>query len=236
MTHLGTKDFIDVVDNSGGATPTVDVTEVLFYGINHLLPLVSDLLEYPKIAHHFFDLVGYIVEAYPEKLNSLPPDFYESLVGSLLWGMSSIDILVGKSCLRAVEEMTKEHVKNNTLNGILTQKPDTLKLCVQRLLTDVVMAPSVVFDRIDVTGGALLVLIAADLNFFTTYVRDMISKAGIVQEQQQQLLAAFEQLVNLETIQAGIQGKGIMGRNARVAFKKTFELFVKHVHSFLVVV
>ncbi|GMH75897.1 hypothetical protein TrST_g29 [Triparma strigata] len=234
LTHLGTKDFIDVVDNSPGSTPTVDVTEVLFYGINHLLPLVSGLLEYPKIAHQFFDLVGYIVEAYPEKLNSLPPDFFESLIGSLLWGMSSNDVLVGKSCLRAIEEMTKEHVKNSTLSGILANKPDTLKLCVQRLLTDVVMAPSVVFDRIDVTGGALLVLIAADLNYFTTYVREMISRVG-VQEQQQQLMAAFEQLVNLETIQTGIQGKGNVGRTARAAFKKTFGLFVGHVHSFLVV-
>lgn len=70
--------------------------------------------------------------------------------------------------------------------------------------------------------------------FIIIIVREMISRVG-VQEQQQQLMAAFEQLVNLETIQTGIQGKGNVGRTARVAFKKTFELFVGHVHSFLVV-
>jgi hypothetical protein len=56
---------------------------------------------------------------------------------------------------------------------------------------------------------------------------------GIERQQQQLVLAAFESLVNLETIQAGINGKGNVGRQARKLFKKNFQLFVQHVHSFL---
>ena len=89
-----------------------------------------------------------------------------------------------------------------------------------------------------------MVLIAVDLTYFTSRVREMV--AGManradaeggehVAEQQRQLMSAFEQLVCLETIQAGLTGKGLTGRNARSVFKKNFELFVKHVHSFLTV-
>ena len=247
LSHLGTKDFIDCVDSretgaGGGHGAGIDVTDVIFYGISHILPLVSGLLEYPKLSNQFFDLVGYIVETYPEKLNGLPPDFFEGLIGSLLWGISNVDAVVGKNCLKAIEEMTKDHVRNNSMTDILAKKPGVLKACVDKLLAEVVMVPTVVFDRIDNAGGTLMVLIAVDLAYFTGRVREMIAGManGVgaegsehVGEQQRQLMTAFEQLMCLETIQAGLTGKGLTGRNARSVFKKNFESFVKHVHSFL---
>jgi len=84
-----------------------------------------------------------------------------------------------------------------------------------------------------------MVLIAVDLNHFTSYVREMIGElggggdGGGAQQQQHLVLSAFDVLVNLETIQAGINGKGNVGRQARKLFKKNFQLFVQHVHSFL---
>mmetsp|Transcript_10869 Transcript_10869/g.22320 ORF Transcript_10869/g.22320 Transcript_10869/m.22320 type:complete len:98 (+) Transcript_10869:3-296(+) len=93
----------------------------------------------------------------------------------------------------------------------------------------------------DSCGGCLMVLIAVDLGYFTTFVREMIGELGgndggsahQQQQQQQLVLSAFEVLVNLDTIQAGINGKGNVGREARKMFKKNFQLFVQHVHSFL---
>ena len=247
LNHLGTKDFIDCVDvgsnsknvlgsSAGGQQQKVDPTDVIFFGIAKLLPLVSDLLQYPVLCSQFFELVGYVVDNYPEKLNSVPADFFESLVGSLLWGMANVDVIVGKNCLRAIEALAKEQVTNGSLTAVLGQRPDTFKVCVAKLLTEVIFVHSVVFDRIDSAGGCLMVLIASDLNHFTTYVRGLIGSMGggeHSQSQQQQLMLAFESLVNLETIQSGLSGRGLAGRNARSLFKKNFELFVKNVHSFM---
>ena len=121
---------------AGGASAGVgkiDVTDVIFYGISHILPLVSGLLEFPKLSNQFFDLVGYIVETYPEKLNGLPPDFFEGLIGSLLWGISNVDVVVGKNCLKAIEEMTKDHVRNNSMVDILAKRPEVLKACMDKV-------------------------------------------------------------------------------------------------------
>ncbi|GMH52990.1 hypothetical protein TrRE_jg6323 [Triparma retinervis] len=214
LNHLGTKEFMDCVDGnnpgsvndfvSGGAAGApVEVTDVIFFGISQLLPLVSGLLQYPKLCSQFFDLVGYVVETYPEKLDKVPADFFEGLVGSMLWGMGNVDEQVGKHCLVGIEALAKEHLGGG-LRKVIGEKPDTFKVCVGKLLREIVFVHSVVQDRMDSCGGCLMVLIAVDLGYFTNY-----------------------------TIQAGINGKGNVGRQARKLFKKNFQLFVQHVHSFL---
>ena len=121
LNHLGTKEFMDCVDgNNVGSVndfvsgvpggKAVDVTDVIFFGISQLLPLVSGLLQYPNMCSQFFDLVGYVVETYPEKLDNVPADFFEGLVGSMLWGMGNVDEQVGKHCLVGIEALAKEHL------------------------------------------------------------------------------------------------------------------------------
>jgi hypothetical protein len=197
LTHLGTKDFMSACDNSlTSSTPSLDVTDVIFYGISQITPLMSNLLQYPKMCTQFFELVGYVVETYPEKLQHLPADFVEGLVDSLLWGITHLDATVGKNCLRGIESMGKEHLKNKTLGGIMAAKPDLFKKCIQRVLKDVVFENSVVFDRIENCGSCLMVLIAVDLDFFSSYVRESVGGLGAkgggedaatVQQQQQQV-------------------------------------------------
>ena len=251
LTHLGTKDFMSVCDNTlTGGHEAVDVTDVIFYGISQIVPLMSKLLGYPKICRQFFELVGYVVDSYPEKLQQLPPDFVESLIESLLWGITHLDVGVGKNCLRGLESVGKEHLKTKSLAGLLQAKPDLFKKCIQKVLNDVVFDNTVVFDRIDNCGACLMVLIAIDLDFFGGFVRDYVAKlgaslledgggqaggggGGVVQQQQQQLLAGFESLVVVETINNGIFGKGVVMRNARNSFKQSFEGFVKGLHAFI---
>ena len=118
-------------------------------------------------------------------------------------------------------------------------KPDLFKKCIQRVLKDVVFANSVVFDRIENCGGCLMALIAVDLDFFSRFVREYVAglgagvEAGVVQQQQQQVLAGFEGLVVIDVINNGIFGKGVALRTARNTFKQRFELFAKELSAFI---
>ena len=75
LINLGTKDFVDVYNEStqSQAMGSVDITEVIFFGLQQILPLMSQgLLQFPTLCQHYFSLVGFTVETYPEKMCVLP--------------------------------------------------------------------------------------------------------------------------------------------------------------------
>jgi len=237
LTHLGTKDFMNVCDNSGAEG--VDVTDVIFYGISQITPLMTGgLLSYPKITLQFFELVGYVCDVYPEKMHSLPGEFVCGLVDSLLWGCTHLNLVVGKNCLKGLESICKEHLQSESLTNLLLLKPDLFQRVIRGVLKDVVMDVGVLFDRIDGCGALLMSLVAVDLEYFSSTVRELVGglgggAGGGGEEQKRAVMAGFEALVDFEVIQKAIWGKGVEARNSRNAFKAKFGEFVRGLHSFL---
>merc|ERR1711862_360336 len=117
--------------------------------------MTSGLLQFPTLCQHYFSLVGFMVETYPEKLCALPFDLFNALLDSLLFGMSHADPLVSKNSLRGISSLCKEHLKTFALATHLATKDDIFDICTQRLVQEVVFQP-IIWDRLESAGTALL--------------------------------------------------------------------------------
>jgi hypothetical protein len=231
LVNLSAKDFIDAC-NVEQSVNSAHVTDMIFFGLQQILPLMTQgLLQYPALCQSFFELVGFMMDTYPEKVCQLPYDLFSSLLESLLFGMSHYSTAVSNSSLHGIASIAKEHLERQALRNHLMHHPDIFDRISRRLLTDVVFQ-SVVVDRVEAAGMALLPLIATDVNRFVSVVHDLTAQVPN-EEQRRRLQAAFQTLIQPDVLARAASG-GYEGRLNRARFKKGFESFVNEVHSFLV--
>ena len=161
LVHLGTKDFVDASDvANASSTSTKQVTDVVFFGLQQILPVMTrGLLRYPTLCSHFFSLVGLMLDTYPEEACALPHELLVALLDSSLHGMSHADAAVGRSSLRGAAALVREHARSGALRNHLERRPALLADARRRLLTEVVVVvASVVRDRAKAAASALLPL------------------------------------------------------------------------------
>ena len=231
LINLGTKDFIDACSAERGVDSS-QVTDMIFFGLQQILPLMTQgLLQFPSLCSVFFDLIGFMNDTYPEKVCVLPYDLFNSLLESLLFGMSHHDGHVAKCSLYGLSSIAKEHLSSQVLKPHMDLHPDIFDRCTRRLLTEVVFQ-QVVVDRVEAAGMALLPLIAVNMDRFAAVVQELKNQVPDV-HQQNRLQVAFNKLIQPEAL-AKVSAGGYEGRMNRAQFKKQFEEFVNEVHSFLV--
>jgi hypothetical protein len=231
LINLGAKDFIDACSSEDGVKSS-QVTDMIFFGLQQILPLVTQgLLNFPTLCTQFFELLFVMMDTYPHKVCTLPHGLFDSLLETLLFGMKHNDTNVAKNSLDGISSIAKEHLKTNILQPHLTQHPDLLDKCSKRLLSEVVFQ-NVVMDRVDAAGLAMLHLVAIDLNRFANVMQELLGQT-IDDQQRNRLLAAFQKLIPKEGLtKAG--DRGYEGRMVRTRFKASFAEFVAEVHAFLV--
>lgn len=236
LIHLGTKDFIDICSSENAGAESINtnqVTDIIFFGLQQILPLMTQgLLHYPTLCSHYFSLVGFMMDTYPEKACSLPYDLFFSLLESLLFGMSHTDPAISKSSLRGISEVAREHLKSGALQVHLSQHPDLLINCCRRLLQEVIFQP-LIWDRLEASGTALLPLVAVNVQQFVGLINEISEKFGC-NGKKERLQTAFERLLKPDVL-AKVVSIGYEGRKNRLAFKKEFDFFVRDVHSFLII-
>ena len=128
--------------------------------------------------------------------------------------------------------MAREQIESQTLTPHLAQNPSLFENCSVRLLKEVVFQ-SIIWDRLECTGMALLPLAAVDMNRFAMVVNTLSQQIENV-EKQKKLHAAFQELMKAEVVSKVANGN-CGGRNNRLKFKMDFEVFVKDVHSSILV-
>lgn len=230
LIQLGTKDFINVGETGMDSS---QVTDMIFFGLQQILPLMTrGLLQYPTLCSQYFSLVGFMMEKYPEKSSVLPTDLFDSLLESLLFGMSHHDTSVAKCSLQGLAGIIKEHLTKQVLNVHLNKNPTILDKCTQRILLEVVFQ-NTVFDRLEATGLVVLYLAASDLGRFGAVVQGIVVEQRIVPEQVPRLMRSFEQLLQGDVL-AKVTSSGYEGRQNRIQFKKDFDNFCHEIHSYLV--
>jgi hypothetical protein len=226
LINLGTKDFIDQCSSDGGVDSS-EVTDVIFFGLQQILPLMTaGLLQFPNLCSVFFELIAFMVETYPEKVCVLPYELFDALLESLLFGMSHLDASIARASLHGLASITRTHLKTGVI-----QQPGIFDRCTRRLLSEVVFQ-TLVFDRVEAAGMALLPLAAVDLNRFAAVVQELASNI-LDQQHRARLEAAFAKLLQPEAV-AKVAAEGYEGRVNRVKFRGDFEDFVNEIHSFLV--
>jgi len=245
LIHLGTKDFTSACNagyttmSSSNGLETTQITDVIFFGLQQILPLMSQgLLQFPTLCQQYFSLVGFMVETYPEKLCALPSfDLFHSLLESLLFGMSHPDPLVSKSSLVGLASLAREHIRTHALDAHLSKRPDIFESCTARMIQEVIFQP-IIWDRLEPAGMALLPLIAAlGVPRFVGVVNKISQRVlGADDERRGRLHNAFERLVRPEVLaKVANATEGRDARVVRVQFKRDFDVFVRDVQSFLIV-
>ncbi|TPX65919.1 hypothetical protein SpCBS45565_g04813 [Spizellomyces sp. 'palustris'] len=111
---------------------TVDVADVIFYGVNVVIPLITDqMLQFPELCKDYISLVSNLVRYFPDKLSCLPSELLSSLVRSLEFGMHNAISEVARSAFEAVTALALFGWDEQANSGI---SPEFLHPYLDRLL------------------------------------------------------------------------------------------------------
>lgn len=235
LNNIGAKDFIDTFSSErtgGKGVDSNEVIEVVFFGLQQILPLMTKgLLHFPTLCKQYFTLLGFTMETYSHKVGIIPYDLFKGLLDTMLFGMSHTDSYVSKSSLQGIGALAREQIENNTLNAHLAQNPSMLDDCASRLLQEVIFQ-TIIWDSMEPAANALLPLAAVDMNRFVNVVNTISHQLDTVKHQKMQ--EAFQRLMQPDVLAKVAKGN-YGGRLNRMRFRKDFEVFVKEIHSAVLV-
>ncbi|KAM7380116.1 hypothetical protein PAMP_003431 [Pampus punctatissimus] len=225
LTNLLSKEFIDFSDtdevfrSQDQGTPasnrTVSAADVVLYGVNIVLPLMSqDLLKFPSLCNQYYKLITFICEIFPEKIPQLPEELFKSLM------MSSE---ISQLCLEALSPLAEQCAKN--------QEKDTPLFIATRhflkLVFDMLVLQKHNTEMTVAAGEALYTLVCLHQAEYSELVETLLSsqRDAVIY---QRLADAFNKLTASST-------PPTMDRKQKVAFLKSLEEFVANVGGLLCV-
>uniref|UniRef100_A0A8C1SYJ9 Exportin-4 n=1 Tax=Cyprinus carpio TaxID=7962 RepID=A0A8C1SYJ9_CYPCA len=233
LTNLLSKEFIDFSDTdevfrgqeqSSGAGRAVSAADVVLYGVNIVLPLMSqDLLKFPSLCNQYYKLVTFICEIFPEKIPQLPEELFKSLMCSLELGMTSMSSEISQLCLEALSPLAEQCAK--------TQEKDTPLFIATRhflkLVFDMLVLQKHNTEMTVAAGEALYTLVCLHQAEYSELVETLLSnqRDAVIY---QRLADAFNNLTASST-------PPTMDRKQKVAFLKSLEEFVANVGGLLCV-
>uniref|UniRef100_A0A8C9WSW8 Exportin-4 n=1 Tax=Scleropages formosus TaxID=113540 RepID=A0A8C9WSW8_SCLFO len=233
LTNLLSKEFIDFSDTDEvfrgqdqgpGAGHSVSAADVVLYGVNIVLPLMSqDLLKFPSLCNQYYKLITFICEIFPEKIPQLPEDLFKSLMYSLELGMTSMSSEVSQLCLEALTPLAEQCAK--------TQETDTPLFIATRhflkLVFDMLVLQKHNMEMTVAAGEALYTLVCLHQAEYSELVESLLSnqRDAVIY---QRLADAFNKLSASST-------PPTMDRKQKVAFLKSLEEFVANVGGLLCV-
>ncbi|XP_012735526.1 exportin-4 [Fundulus heteroclitus] len=234
LTNLLSKEFIDFSDNdevfrsqeqgTPASSRTVSAADVVLYGVNIVLPLMSqDLLKFPSLCNQYYKLITFICEIFPEKIPQLPEDLFKSLMFSLELGMTSMSSEVSQLCLEALSPLAEQCAKNQ-------EKDSPLFIATRhflKLVFDMLVLQKHNTEMTVAAGEALYTLVCLHQAEYSELVETLLSsqRDAIIY---QRLADAFNKLTASST-------PPTMDRKQKVAFLKSLEEFVANVGGLLCV-
>uniref|UniRef100_A0A4W5MZ62 Exportin-4 n=1 Tax=Hucho hucho TaxID=62062 RepID=A0A4W5MZ62_9TELE len=234
LTNLLSKEFIDFSDTdevfrgqeqgSGAAGRSVSAADVVLFGVNIILPLMSqDLLKFPSLCNQYYKLITFICEIFPEKIPQLPEELFKSLMYSLELGMTSMSSEVSQLCLEALSPLAEQCAK--------TQEKDTPLFIATRhflkLVFDMLVLRKHNTEITVAAGEALYTLVCLHQTEYQELVESLLAtqRDAVIY---QRLADAFNKLTASSTPPS-------MDRKQKVAFLKSLEEFVSNVGGLLCV-
>ncbi|XP_054887372.1 exportin-4 [Poeciliopsis prolifica] len=234
LTNLLSKEFIDFSDNdevfrnqeqgTPASSRTVSAADVVLYGVNIVLPLMSqDLLKFPSLCNQYYKLITFICEIFPEKIPQLPEDLFKSLMFSLELGMTSMSSEVSQLCLEALSPLAEQCAKSQ-------EKDSPLFIATRhflKLVFDMLVLQKHNTEMTVAAGEALYTLVCLHQAEYSELVETLLSsqRDAVIY---QRLADAFNKLTASST-------PPTMDRKQKVAFLKSLEEFVANVGGLLCV-
>ncbi|XP_048350674.1 exportin-4 isoform X2 [Sphaerodactylus townsendi] len=233
LTNLLSKEFIDFSDTDevfrghdpGQATSrSVSAADVVLYGVNLILPLMSqDLLKFPSLCNQYYKLITFICEIFPEKIPQLPEDLFKSLMYSLELGMTSMSSDVCQLCLEALTPLAEQCAK--------AQETDSsLFLATRHFL-------KMVFDMLVLQKHNTEMTAAAGEAFYTLVCLHQAEYSELVETllSSQQDPIIYQRLADAFNKLTGSSTPPTLDRKQKMAFLKSLEDFMSNVGGLLCV-
>ncbi|XP_036964630.1 exportin-4 [Acanthopagrus latus] len=232
LTNLLSKEFIDFSDtddvfrNQDQGTPasnrTVSAADVVLYGVNIVLPLMSqDLLKFPSLCNQYYKLITFICEIFPEKIPQLPEDLFKSLMFSLELGMTSMSSEISQLCLEALSPLAEQCAKNQ-------EKDTPLFIATRHFL-------KLVFDMLVLQKHNTEMTVAAGEAFYTLVCLHQAEYSELVETllSSQRDAVIYQRLADAFNKLTASSTPPTMDRKQKVAFLKSLEEFVANVGGLL---
>lgn len=231
LTHVADKGFVDFDDEKEGKLAMSEVAEVVFYGLQLIIPLMNEeLLKFPSLSKQFFTLITFMVDAYTDRLAQLDHSLFCQLLQAVMFGVQITDSAIARDSLRALAGLASYHfgaLKDGTSLGLsvhIQQKGDLISSCMHKLLQMVVFETSI-WDRLDACSNAILALIVCDREGFARMVNSILEQQEPVTRDR--LRAAFEDLVSAIPVDIRTD------RHTRFAFRDKLKGFATSVRPFM---
>ncbi|KAI5621309.1 exportin-4, partial [Silurus asotus] len=233
LTNLLSKEFIDFSDTdevfrgqeqSSGAGRTVSAADVVLFGVNIVLPLMSqDLLKFPSLCNQYYKLITFICEIFPEKIPQLPEELFKSLMYSLELGMTLMSSEISQLCLESLSPLAEQCAK--------TQEKDTPLFIATRhflkLVFDMLVLQKHNTEMTVAAGEALYTLVCLHQTEYSELVENLLSS--------QRDAVIYQRLADAFNTLAASSTPPTMDRKQKVAFLKSLEEFVANVGGLLCV-
>ncbi|XP_043929121.1 exportin-4 [Protopterus annectens] len=233
LTNLLSKEFIDFSDTDevfrgqepGQATNrTVSAADVVLYGVNIVLPLMSqDLLKFPSLCNQYYKLITFICEIFPEKIAQLPEDLFKSLIYSLELGMTLMSTKVSQLCLEALTPLAEHCAKSQE-----TESP--LYVATRHFL-------KLVFDMLVLQKHNTEMTIAASEAFYTLVCLHQAEYSELVETllSSQQDPVIYQRLADAFNKLTATSTPPTLDRKQKLSFLKSMEEFMANVGGLLCV-
>ena len=222
---------------SGEALAKVDVAQVVFIGLNTVIPLITDeLLTFPKLCHQYFALLAHMLEAYPAKVAALPPDMFNSLMGTLEFGLKHADVEVARESLAAAGAMGsfQHHASVDGRAGLgdhnflsASSGEGTILARLMRTTLSRMIFEDAGMDLVDAAADALLPLMLVERAAFEGVAGELLAKLEGDAGAQARVVGALRELTT---------GNGLTDRVDRAnkrRFRRNMSTFLTETRSFV---
>lgn len=238
LTNLSSKDLIDFASEGSSEAENPDVAQMVYLGLHIITPLVSvDLLKYPKLCRQYYTLVAHMLEVYPEKIAKLSKEGFDSIMGTLEFGLRHQDVEVVNMSLTALNAVAFYHYQAicRGQEGLGLHVTGTESNCVLeehtlayflRSLMQYLLFEDYSNDLVDPAADALLPLILCNTAIYQRMAQDFVEGQQSVVIQSR-LAAAFHMLIN------GNQVTSSLDRVNRRRFRENLYNFLAEVRGFL---
>lgn len=218
LTHLSSGNLHDAIvesvspEEAARLTEQIDIAHVVFTGLNTVIPLINDeLLQFPKLCRQYFELLSYMLEAYPKKVAKLPANVFSTLMTTLEFGLKHSNETVSKESMTALSALAtfqRHSVKTGTdgLGHHMAPNAEGLSILahLMRLLFQRLVYEEAVFDLVDEAADALLPIILHERQAFETLASSFL--AAVADEPQSVTLVqnAFVALTSANNLTEGV--------------------------------
>jgi hypothetical protein len=224
-THIVSKDYLDFKNEDKGNNNELDISMVVFMGLNLLLPLISlEMLQFPKLCQQYFALVSFMFEIYPEKCAQLPSDLFQQLNASIAYGIKHHKPKICRLSFVALKSMATYNVLNNCIpfqQQEAASRPNFVLYLLETIFSLIIFEPF--SDELSESMAEALfplILWARKTSIYQNMVKSLIDREQGNVETQRRLANAFYKL--LENIS--------MNENA---LSRETDKFVENVKNFL---